>query len=133
MYQQIKISGIYSFMLIAAYIAVSILNGRIELYYGCFGKSYLLSIIAVVMLFFAFSNVLKIPGNNILKAYSIGTLLILGTHSLVFPVLVGLLDDYLAHNVSVLVCTIFYFVIIYPIIVFTNKNFPILLGKLSKK
>jgi len=130
----VVITRFVAILLFISYLAICWMNGRVDMYGGSYGTSYILAIIGAFLLFISMYRLFCISFGNIVKTLSIGTFLILGTHSLVFPLFVVFLNRYIhIKNVSVVLCVILFFVVIFPLIKYCNENYPIVLGKLSKK
>ena len=124
-----------AWMLLILYFIICIINGRVEMYEGIFGKSYILCILSVTALFLSLTNLLDLPPNSIIKHYSIGTFLILGTHTIGFTNIIRYLSKdqmVFQHNLIVIIFFLLYFLFILPIIHFVNNHCPIVMGKLRR-
>lgn len=132
--RSIKISTIGAVLFFISYIVITFFNGRTDMYDGTYGISYVLVLVGTFIFFVSMCHFLYFPLGHIVKNYSIGTFLILGTHSIGFPYLVGIINRYVhIHNISVLLCLMLFFIVIFPVIKTCNLYCPIVLGKMKKK
>lgn len=123
----------HPFLLVLFFIVLSLYNGKIDMYYGNFGKMYLLTIIQTTVLFWAFKSFLDLKRNIFVENISVGTFFVLGTHSLLFPNLVSFGENFFnSRGLSILVVALFYFIFILPLISALNNKCPVLLGKISR-
>lgn len=118
-----------AWILLFFYLMVCITNGRVEMYEGVFGKYYILCLLSVTALFLSLLKLLDLPSNSIIKLYSTGTFLILGTHIIRY---LSKNQTVSQHNLIVIIFFLLYFLFILPIIHFVNNHCPIIMGKLRK-
>lgn len=103
------------------------------MYDGSYGLSYILAVIGAFVLFVSMKHFMCKSLGKIVEFYSIGTFMILGTHSIFFPYLVGILNRYIhINNISVVICLVLFFVVIFPVIKSCSSYCPIVLGKLPQ-
>lgn len=120
-----RVSKLYIIPLVLLFFLLPLFNGRCNIFFDDYGRSYLVFVANAVsssLLLFILST--KIPTTKFTKTISKGTLVVLGTHIPILHILNHILPN--AFSFSFPFVTI---VFCYYIIVFCEKNCPILLGK----
>lgn len=113
--------------IIFIFILMPILNGRCDIYGNNYGKSYLIAALNAFLsslLLFWLTN--YFPVNKYVITISKGTLIILGIHMHILHILDRLLPDIISFSfpfITIVLC--------YYLIIFCERFFPIMLGKLK--
>lgn len=118
--------------LVFLFFAITLVQGMVDLYKYMFGVNYLFFYVnALIGSFLLFNFCSRLPQRNWVEIFSIGTLLILGIHGIIFKPIndileyCGVVNVYYAVFVGLVVMVICY----YPI-KWLNKKCPLLLGKI---
>ena len=124
---------IHSALLVLIFIVLSLYNGKIYMYYGNFGKMYVIAIAQNIVLFLAFKSLLDLKRNLFVEKISIGTFFVLGTHSILFPNLVNLGEKFLnSRGGGILIVALIYFLFMVPLISVLSNKCPVILGKVPR-
>lgn len=116
-------------ILSAVYIVMTLCNIDVDIYYEHFGRNYLYTFVNAAVASILFFNLLRrLPHSRWAEVLSVGTLLVLGMHSMIlqschaFASYIGLPNiSFVASLVVIVMC--------YPLIVLTMRHCPLLIGK----
>jgi predicted tellurium resistance membrane protein TerC len=130
---QIIIALISCFILIIVYDY----NGKVDIYNCKLGNPtlyYLGSFFGIIMMVFISNLLSKINlSYGIIKIYSNGTLVILGTHIFLLYIINKLLNYRIIFENDSIFKSIFVMIVLYYPIIFFLQKFPFLIGKINKK
>lgn len=114
------------------FFAIALVQGMVDLYKYLFGENYVLFYVnALIGSYLLFNFCTRLPQRGWVETFSIGTLLVLGLHGIVYK----LINEGLARfGISNVYCAVFVglavMVICYYPIKWLNNKYPLLLGKI---
>lgn len=126
----------YFVLILLVLFVVSVLtNTPLRIYSNLYGNSYLQSFVSAILgSLLLYICCTRLAGNKLVENISTGTLLILGTHSMLFiPIFYFFKIIHISSYWGYFLSGLFVLTICYLPIVFFSKRFPILLGKKNKK
>lgn len=133
----LNLSPSHLIILAACWLSITWMNGRIDLAYHNFEISYITSFFNALIASVWFFNICKrIPNNKgqkVIEKISIGTFFILGIHIFILFLMKICLKQFGLENYDGLLAIILATITIaisYPLIIYCQKHYPILLGKL---
>ena len=113
------------------FFAITLVQGMVDLYKYLFGENYLLFYVnALIGSYLLFNFCARLPQRGWVETFSIGTLLVLGIHGIIYKLINEGLEHFCIANVY---CAVFVglavMVICYYPIKWLNNKYPLLLGK----
>lgn len=120
-------------ILLVIYVSMTLLNSDVDIFSEHFGINYSYTFVNAIIASILFFNILsRFKCSKIAETFSVGTLLILGMHSMIIQTY-NMLVNHMGFPSSSFLSSLLVMIICYPLIRLAIRYAPLLLGKYHKK